>query len=153
MFGELVGPQPKGGDEGSDPVEKILRARCVVGVEIGKILFQFSRGQPVNNFKGREPVLRWILKPALQLKDPQLQLDVERVQEVSSEDDGVNRGVDGVDPARWDEQGLARLQLQLVAFVHHVAEECLRLAAQPGPTFIQGKIAGGWTDQEKLLLA
>ena len=107
----------------------------------------------MNNLKRRKSVLWGILEPTLKLKHPQLKLDVERVQEVSSKDDGMNRGVDCMDPPSRDEQGLARLQLELVAFVHHVAKECLGLGAQPCPAFIQGEVARGWTDQEKLLLA
>ena len=63
----------------------------------------------MDDLEGGESVLRGILQPALELEHPQLKLYVERVEEVASEDDRVDRGVDRVDPTRRDEQRLTRL--------------------------------------------
>ncbi len=70
------------------------------------------------------------------LRDAQLFLYGEGVEEVAAEDERVLRGVDGVDPAWGDEEGVAGFDDDAAAFLHFVAEENVRLAAGQRPLFI-----------------
>ena len=55
-------------------------------------------------------------------------------------------------PPCGDEECLSLLELELVAPVHHVAQEGLGLARQPHPPLVQGQVSGARTDQEEVLL-
>ena len=70
----------------------------VVRVEVRQVLLEFAGRQPVDHLERGEPVLGRVLQSALQLVDPQLQLDVEGVEEVAAEHERVDRAEDGVDP-------------------------------------------------------
>ena len=52
------------------------------------------------------------------VSEPDLLLDGEGVQKVSPEDEGILRGVDGVDPPRRDEEGGACVQRDHAALLH-----------------------------------
>ncbi len=70
------------------------------------------------------------------LRDAQLFLYGEGVEEIAAEDEGVLRGVDSVDPAWGDEEGIAGLDDDAAALLHFVAEEDVRLAAGQRPLFV-----------------
>ena len=104
----------------------------------------------MNDLETGEPVLGRILESALQFVYPQLELDVEGMEEVSSKDDRVDRSVDCVYPACRDEDGLSLFQLQFVTLVHHVTKEGFRLRGESHPSFIEGQVSGRRTDQEEM---
>ncbi len=76
------------------------------------------------------------LRVLFDLRDAQLFLYGERVEEIAAEDEGVLRGVDGVDPAWGDEESVAGFYNDAAALLHFVAEENVRLAAGQRPFFI-----------------
>ncbi len=76
------------------------------------------------------------LRVLFDLRDAQLFLYRKGVEEIAAEDERVLRGVDSVDPAWGDEEGVAGLDDNAAALLHFVAKEDVRLAAGQRPLFI-----------------
>ncbi len=76
------------------------------------------------------------LRVLFDLRDAQLFLYGEGVEEIAAEDERVLRGVDSVDPAGRDEESVAGFYNDAAALLHFVAEEDVRLAAGQRPLFI-----------------
>ena len=84
---------------------------------------------------------------------PDLEVDVEGGEEVSAEDEGVDGGENGVDPAGRDEERLALRDDAPVAHVHLVAEELLALAARRQPALVQLEVGARRPHQVEYLLS
>ena len=75
------------------------------------------------------------------------------MQEVAPENERVDGGEDGVDPAGGDEDGLALLDDAAVTHVHLVPKEHLTLATRRHPVLIQRQVGWGRPDHVEDLLS
>jgi hypothetical protein len=83
----------------------------------------------------------------------ELKLYIEGVEEIASKNKRILCSEHRMNPSGGDENSLTLFDHQLVAFVNHVTEESLTLAAQPLPSFVQGQIVVGGLDKIEYLLA
>ena len=73
------------------------------------------------------------------------------VEIISTKDQRILRGVDSMNPPRWNEKGVSGGQLYSAASLYQVTEESLRLLARQNPLLVSLQVVICWWYQEKYL--
>lgn len=113
----------------------------------------FQRGVPLDPLEERIPKLPRNLGIFFDLGNLDLHTIIETRQEITANDQAVRGSPDGVDPARWNQHGIAFGQIDAVTLFGLVAKERGVLRGRVAPVFIFLQMLVFRWDEEKSLFA
>ena len=87
----------------------------------------------------------------LDRRNSKLPLDAKRMQKIASEDYGILRSVNCVNPTSRNEESVASLKSYTFTLVHFVSQKPIALFSRQSPFFVLPEVLGRWWDQKEHL--